>query len=525
MLKAKEYVLWPQPPKPLTKALAITLGPSNLGEGLPYNQAYALVKQPNGVLALYKETTKIAEYPGIRAFEERFSVAIAKDGVWIAAQTGEVGGARNQPQQIKVYRDGELLWEVTGYDPQLIFTPVLYQEYQDVNLECLWKTDSVALLYMGTDGVTLKVKTAYVEFDAYTFETPHKLVRAIPVKNAVQLWLLDTKGRWVGGTVNFVIALPHLSGTIQGPERWNDPQDGSFSKVYGKQWRWSVDKAENRFVFFSKDAHRSISVPHSLQDVCFASAAFDQVGYPVVAYQIRNETYVTYWNVLTGQYVTTSALPLRFPYLFQPATIEGYAYVPNSNVLLVGVNGRNVVLRDQANDYAQETVLFTVHSGLGSVSEVVLSGLRYKVKMTSGQEFKSGLYPYITLTYRKANAAKPEVVPGHDFLSRITEADVQVRDVVKAYSLPAGTFTAVLVDADVLLRAIVQAYSVNAVFNATLTDATVAVADVVKSYSAIATLNATIADSDVVLRQIVLPYNPPGISLSAAITDAEVILQ
>ena len=93
MLKAKEYVLWPQPPMSLTKALAITLGPSNLGEGLPYNQAYALVKQPNEVLALYKGTTKLIEYPGISAFEERFSVAIAKDGVWIAAQTGEVGGA------------------------------------------------------------------------------------------------------------------------------------------------------------------------------------------------------------------------------------------------------------------------------------------------------------------------------------------------------------------------------------------------------------------------------------------------
>ena len=525
MLKAKEYVLWPQPPKPLTKALAITLGPSNLGEGLPYNQAYALVKQPNGVLALYKETTKIAEYPGISAFEERFSVAIATDGVWIAAQTGEVGGARNQPQQIKVYRDGKLQWEVTGYDPQLIFTPVLYQEHPDINLECLWKAGSVALLYMGTDGVTMKVKIADVEFDAYTFETPHKLVRAVPVENAVQLWFLDDIGLWVGGTVIFAVALPRLSGTIQGPERWNDPLDGSFRKVYGKRWRWRVDKSENRFVFTSDDDQRSISVPHSLQDVCFASAAFDQAGYPAVAYQIRNETYVTYWNAFTGQYVTTSALPLRFPYLLQPAVIKGYAHIPGSNVLLVGVNGRNLVLRDQANEYAQETVLFTVNSGLGSVQDVVLSGLRYKVKMTGGQEFRSSLYPYITLTYRKANATTPEVVPGHDFLSRITEADVQVRDVVKAYSLPAVTFTAVLVDADVLLRTVVQAYSVNAVFNATLTDATVAVADVVKPYSAIATLNATIADSDVVLRQVVLPYNPPGISLSAAITDAEVILR
>ncbi|QAY18181.1 WD40-like beta-propeller protein [Thermus phage TSP4] len=526
MIRPLEFALWPftKVPKPNIPALALTLGPDAVGGGLPFTKVYALARESDGVY-LYKDEERTHGWtlPSNlnTAYNDRLTLAFDKDGLWVAIQNGSVGGSREEPQGISVFKNGELIYSLQGYDPQLVYTALAFQEEEGISLECLASLSSVLLFYMDLDSKTLKVRNGNSDTVLKVFDYPHRLVKAVPVRYGIQLWLVDEAGEWVGALADLTIIQPRLKGEVDGPEVWNNPQDGSWVKVFGRKWLWRVDKNANAFVFTSGNESYSVSVPHSLAEVCFASAAFDHVGYPTVAYQLSSGTYVTYWDILSRQYVTTPWIPVRFPLLFQQAVIPAYRYTPGADIFLLGVNGGVLEVRNQAGNYA--SVVFSVDVGNGVVpTEIKLRPLKYQVETNRGIKYTSGLYPYFTIGYLAANEASFRIVPDQFFKVEITDADISFYDIVKPYSASVS-ISAGLNDAFIAIYDIVKAYQAYPSILAQLNDAEVSLRTVTQLYNASASLSINLVDASTELKQVAFAY-PMSASMSVSLSDADVVL-
>ncbi|ABU97052.1 WD40-like beta-propeller protein [Thermus phage P74-26] len=544
MLNADEYPLWHfvRKPVPQRQALAISLGPEEYGQNPPFTKTYVLVKSGNRV-ELYRSTgsldeSQVSDYPiptnAVRnSYQGRFALAITPTQALVAVQTGNPGGARGEPSTIEVYAGSVQVYATQGYDPQLVYSALLVPpSLLNTYPECVVKLGAVILFYMHPQESKLIAEYLSPPYTAassrveFPLSEPLQLVAAVPVEGKAQLWFVNGKGEWVAAQFSAGMLLPRLSGEVPGPEVWNDPQDGSYAKVFGQTWTWRVDKANNRFVFTKSGSQTAYFVPadHSLQDVCFAAAAFDQAGYPAVAYQIGDQTYVKYWNILERRYVNTGPLPLRFPLMLQEATVLGWRFVPEADVVLLGQGSSgNLVSRRQKDAYGVEYVLAT-ESGLIPESVDLSQALRYSVQAVDrGTVYRTSLFPYDSYAYRKFKQATPEYPIEHNLFAWLTKAGISTRELTTQYNPPRIEIVAQLNGSGLSVRDLVTVYTLSFGITAQLITAEVNTRTVTTVYTP-PTLNmsANLTSGDVSTKEVVKPYNPPTISFQAVLTNASV---
>jgi hypothetical protein len=542
MIQADEYPLWyfSYRPVPLRKAIALTLGPESYGENPPFTRTYLLAKK-GAQVTLYKslegEDVEVTDYTLptsaiSNAYKGRFALALTPTQAIVAVQTGAAGGIRGEPATIEVYVGNSKVYATNGYDPQLAYSAIMLDDLVTSSPECAVKLGAAILFYISTDGNKLVAEYLRPPYDAPSLRTEFpldqalQLIAAVPAKGLAQLWFVNAQGEWVAAQFSAGVLQPRLSGEVPGPEIWNNPQSGEYGVVFGHTWTWRVDKQNSRFVLRKKAGGPEYYVPtdHSLEDVCFADAAFDHAGYPAVTYQIGASTYVKYWDILRRTYVTTEALPLSFPLMLQEATILAWSNPPEADVMLFGQNrSGSLVARRQKDNYGIEYVLLSDLQFIPTAIDIS-KGLRYEVAgFETSSRYRSPLYPYDTYAYRRANLPTPEYPLEHNFFTKLVSAGISTREVVQQYIPSSINISTQLLAGNISTRDVVRQYVIEPAMTVSFQASNVTTRDVVRQYlppevkMLTQLLSATIST-----REVILPYNLSEINMRVQLVSANV---
>jgi hypothetical protein len=126
----------------------------------------------------------------------------------------------------------------------------------------------------------------------------------------------------------------------KGPMAIGEPGDGTYAKLYSKDYLVFLDETGRLRVYVSTgSAWAPVSEdlypqpPHPGDQIRHIGACFDQAARLVLAYELNEQVYVYQWDPVTQKYITRGPFPGVDPVVIQDATI-GF-YPPDSDVLLL----------------------------------------------------------------------------------------------------------------------------------------------------------------------------------------------
>jgi hypothetical protein len=239
--------------------------------------------------------------------------------------------------------------------------------------------------------------------------------------------------------------------TVKGPEILADPQNQTFTQLYGYDWMGIVERSGLiKFFQWDGDDWQASSSFQRSGDLRRFSFAFDQSANIIFAYELGGVTYVTRWDVTTSQYVEDISFSALHPVLYNDVLTNGF--VGDSDVICFYVDGTTVLKqRFQRDDFDTE-YNFIPDVALPSgfiIDRVITLGNRWQVLASDALGVPLELMP--------TSDRYPLYVSVPPVSGRVA-VGANLRSVVKTY-VPTVPTVEGSVSTGAIIRSIVQTYA------------------------------------------------------------------